>query len=110
LGSRVVGEGLGWVEGLGCRHGGMVGWLDKVQITIVDTAQRTVPRCQDNALDEYRDLDYEVKVKERVKQRSRWIGRKCSQSLRSVYNTGNILNSIIPVVYTDSTIATQDLP
>ncbi len=30
---------------------------------IVDTAQRTVPRCQDNALDEYRDLDYEVNVK-----------------------------------------------
>ena len=29
LGSRVVGEGLGGVEGLGwCRHGGMDGWMD----------------------------------------------------------------------------------
>ncbi len=36
----------------------------------------------------------------KVKPRSRWIG----DHLRSVYNTGNILNSIIPVLYTTSTI------
>jgi hypothetical protein len=28
LGSRVVGEGLGGVDGLVCRHCGMVGWRD----------------------------------------------------------------------------------
>ncbi len=49
--------------------------------------QRTVPRSQDNALNEHRASDYEVK--ERVKQRSRWIGHR----LRYVYNTGNMLNS-----------------
>ncbi len=36
----------------------------------------------------------------KVKQRSRWNG----DHLRSVYNTGNILNSIIPVLYTTSTV------
>jgi hypothetical protein len=29
LGPRVIGEGFGEVDGLGCRHvGGMVGWMD----------------------------------------------------------------------------------
>jgi hypothetical protein len=29
LGSRVIGEGFGEVDGLGCRHvSGMVGWMD----------------------------------------------------------------------------------
>jgi hypothetical protein len=28
LGSRVIGEGFGGVDGLVCRHGGLVGWMD----------------------------------------------------------------------------------
>ena len=47
LGSRVVGEGSGWVEGLGwCRHGGMDGWM-KFLTSNVDTVTPKAKQYQD---------------------------------------------------------------
>jgi hypothetical protein len=85
----------------GLGHGG--GWMDRwMDVNPNHDCWYSVTHCTKDVKTMLKTNIVIRIMSVKVKQRSRWIG----DHLRSVYNSGNLLNSnsIIPVLYTNSTI------